>query len=89
MEQQTIQRFEALVNSIPLPRRSIKVFGAIRVNIHVECESRETAYKWVGALKKVTGDVKAVETSFYAKDQASRVTVNLKMIHGYRVYARV
>lgn len=89
METTTIEKFEALVTSIPLPRRSVKVFGAIRVNIHIECESRTTAHKWVGALKKVTSDVKAVETSFYAKDQASRTTVNPKMIHGYRVYARV
>ncbi|MBR8188256.1 hypothetical protein KDW82_04170 [Burkholderia vietnamiensis] len=38
------------LESLPYGRESIKVFGAIRCNVHIVCVSRNTADKWALAL---------------------------------------
>lgn len=62
MTAQQLQRTETLINSLPIPSRSIKVFGSINCNIHVTCESRKTAEKWVLTLGKFCRTVNCVES---------------------------
>lgn len=68
MTAQQLAKAEELVNSLPIPRRSIKVFGTINCNIHITCESRKTAEKWVMALGKFCRTVNCVESVDYAKE---------------------
>ena len=62
MNAQLIQRMDVLVRSLPIPSRSIKVFGGIKCYIHISCESRKTAEKWVITLGKFCGTVTCVES---------------------------
>jgi hypothetical protein len=62
MTAQQLQRTESMVASLPIPSRSIKVFGSINCNIHITCESRKTAEKWVLTLGKFCRTVNCVES---------------------------
>jgi hypothetical protein len=46
-------QMEAKLAELGLGAESIKVFGAIRTNVHVVCVSRETADKWAMALAQI------------------------------------
>ena len=60
---------EAKLKEVGVPFETVKVFGAIRVNVHVTCVSSSTANKWVSVLTKVFGKAPTVsKTSWYAKE---------------------
>lgn len=56
---------------------SIKVFGAIRCNVHVICVSRDTAAKWAMLLSQVFPGAK-VETSSTIWDAKENKNTSLK-----------
>ena len=43
-----------------IPYESIKVFGAVRCNVHVICAGHDTANKWVMLLSEVFKGAKVV-----------------------------
>ena len=88
MNTQLIQRVDVLVRSLPIPSRSIKVFGSINCNIHITCESRKTAEKWVLTLGKFCRTVNCIESIDYAKDNKGTV-LKRTTIKVYRVCAVV
>ena len=47
------QAMQAKLSTAGIPAESIKVFGAIRCNVHVTCVGRETAQKWAELLAQV------------------------------------
>lgn len=56
------KQMEKKLESLGFPFHDIKVFGAIRCNIHVKCESIAAATKWASALSNILGDVKVSTT---------------------------
>lgn len=46
-------QMQSRLNVAGLPFESIRVFGAIRCNVHVTCVSRATADKWSQLLAQV------------------------------------
>lgn len=46
-------QMKATLEQLGLGAESIKVFGAIRTNVHVICVGRDTADKWAQALAQV------------------------------------
>lgn len=61
------QQMQAKLEEAGIPAESIKVFGAIRCNVHVVCVSRETARKWEMLLARVfRSKVSCVETRWEA-----------------------
>lgn len=67
------QKIESLIRSLPIPSRSINVFGSIRCNVHIKCESKATARKWMHALSKTCRTVNCVETVDYLADNEKRI----------------
>lgn len=49
------RQMQAKLEQAGIPAESIKVFGAIRCNVHVVCVGRETAHKWAALLSQVFG----------------------------------
>jgi hypothetical protein len=47
------QAFRQKLTESGLGFETLKVFGAIRLNVHVTCESHETANKWAQLLAQV------------------------------------
>lgn len=45
-----LKEFREKLESLDLPRVDIKVFGAVRVNVHITTLSRGAAEKWAHAL---------------------------------------
>jgi hypothetical protein len=78
---------DAKLRQLGIPFYSINVFGAINCNIHVECQSRSTAVKWVNALSMFAKVKATTHTLVYAKDQKSRKTNGPKMLPMYRIWA--
>ena len=58
----TTAAFKAKLEQLGLPAREIKVFGVIRMNVHVHCDGLETANKWAAALASVLGTVRVVKS---------------------------
>jgi hypothetical protein len=56
--QALLTEMQAKLDALPLGKESIKVFGAIRCNVHVVCGSRATAAKWVAVLNTMFKDAK-------------------------------
>jgi hypothetical protein len=67
MTGEILKAFEAKLQQLPYGYESMKVFGAIRLNVHITCQSRETANNWVAALAPV-GKVTITETMWNAKE---------------------
>lgn len=47
------RQMQVKLEEVGIPAESIKVFGAIRCNVHVICVGRETAQKWASLLAQV------------------------------------
>ena len=48
-----LKAIEEKIKQLPYGYDSIKVFGSIRLNIHIKCVSRETAEKWAIDLASI------------------------------------
>ena len=79
---------ERLVEALGLPYHTIKVFGAIRLNIHVETRGRKTADRWRHALRKFCARVTAVETIKYNQVNEG-TTLRPSRFSIYRVYGTI
>jgi hypothetical protein len=53
MANQLHTEFRAKLLELGIPAHNVKVFGAIRTNVHVLCIGRDTATRWVCALSKI------------------------------------
>lgn len=62
----TIEQFNTLLAQAGIPAHEIKVFGRINVNIHITCESRETAARWERVVRKFCSRVRIIETTIEA-----------------------
>jgi len=51
--QAILTEMQAKLDALPLGKESIKVFGAIRCNVHVVCVSQATANKWASVLQAI------------------------------------
>lgn len=58
MTNQEAAAMKSKLSELGLAHESIKVFGAIRCNVHVVCVSRATAHKWASALATVFNGAK-------------------------------
>jgi len=64
-----IATMQSKFESVGLGYETLKVFGALRCNVHVTCISRDTASEWAQLLSSVFkgSDVKVVPTVWEAK----------------------
>lgn len=53
IEAADLARFTAKLESLPIARHKLHVFGRARLNVHVICKSRATAQKWAQALASI------------------------------------
>ncbi len=51
--QELLQGMQRRLEQLGIPCHDIKVFGRIRMNVHVRCLSRDTASKWALVLGQV------------------------------------
>jgi hypothetical protein len=59
------QSMQEKLESLGLPFEQLKVFGSIRLNIHVVCFGRDTADKWACILSRVVGSGGSVSLNNY------------------------
>jgi len=83
------KQMQEKLESLGLPSHSINVFGAIRCNIHVKCESIAVATKWASALSNILGNTKisTTKTVWPAVDNKFTAT-KPTMRQGFLVSAR-
>lgn len=55
MDEALKQAMQAKFESSGIPFEELKVFGSIRLNVHVVCLGRDTADKWASLLSQVVG----------------------------------
>lgn len=80
-------KFKETLQQAGIPYEEMKVFGAIRLNVHVTCKSATTARKWASLLYKVLGGkVSITETVWPAKKQKG-TCLRPTMIKGYLIGA--
>jgi hypothetical protein len=57
-----LSQMKTKLESVGLAHESLRVFGAIRCNVHVTCEGRDTACKWAQLLSSVFKGAKVSTT---------------------------
>lgn len=62
------EQIEQKLKSCGLAFEALKVFGAIRLNVHVKCVSHATAEKWASLLSAMGGQVIVKKTVWEAKE---------------------
>ena len=79
--------FKAKLESLGIPFEKIYVFGALRLNIHVTCKSRNTADRWALTLSSIVkgASIKTIPTSWEAKKNLGTNLLPTR-ISGFRVY---
>jgi hypothetical protein len=55
MNTELLKKMQEKLEQAGIPFEELKVFGAIRCNVHVVCIGRETAQKWAQLLAQVFG----------------------------------
>jgi hypothetical protein len=68
-----------------VPFEDIKVFGVIRVNVHVVCVSADTASKWVHLLHRVFGKSPTVSQTIWNAVQNKGTCLKPTMRRGHLV----
>ncbi|KRC36263.1 hypothetical protein [Acidovorax sp. Root219] len=53
LNQNDIQAFAHKLRSLGIPCEHLQVFGALRLNVHVTCRSRNTADRWTQVLATI------------------------------------
>lgn len=72
--------------SLGLGYESLKVFGVLRINVHVICVSRTTAQQWVRALSAVFPGVKiACVPHVWAAVENKGTCLNQTMRRGFLI----
>lgn len=82
------QAFKQKLTESGLGFETLNVFGAIRLNVHVTCESHETANKWATLLATVLKGSKTTltQTMWEAKENKGGC-LNKTMRKGYLITA--
>lgn len=62
MKPEMLNAMKEKLQQIPLPYKSMEVFGAINCNIHIETLGEKTAEQWRSILVQFCRKVKVVET---------------------------
>lgn len=87
MTTEQIAAFEAKLRELKIPAEEIKVFGAVRCNIHIKCLSESAATKWLTALRAIfprAYTLSARETAWEAKENKGTCLIPT-MRHGWHV----
>lgn len=81
-----LQAMENRLKTARIPHYDIKVFGAVRINIHVTCKTLDNAEKWISLLVQSFSGKKVYcgETAWRAKKNL-RTATNPTMEYGYLV----
>jgi hypothetical protein len=79
------QAVEATLREAGIPFHTLKVFGVIRLNIHVEAISKKTAARWTDLLAQAFkgGSISMAPTVWYRPGQMGKQMP--KMVRGFRV----
>lgn len=67
---------------------SIKVFGAIRTNVHITCVSKKTAGMWASALYKVFGKQASVVETMWPAAKNLGTVLNPTVRRGFLIVVR-